>query len=113
MTTPRRRPATGLTADLQNRYANACTRALPAATRRRYIGWTPTDWARRYAHREPHVEEALGGICWNYPDRAIVCATMMLLDSLAGPDFIDPDGQRRALAKGFRNIADMIEQDNR
>lgn len=107
------RKPTGLAADLQNRYANACTRVLPAATRRRYIGWTPTDWARRYAHREPHVEEALGGICWNYPDRAIVCATMMLLDSLAGPDLINPKGQRRALANGFRNIADMIEQDNR
>lgn len=107
------RKPTGLAADLQNRYANACARVLPTATRRRYIGWTPTDWARHYAHREPHIEEALAGICWNYPDRAIVCATMMLLDSLAGPDFVDPEGQRRALAKGFRNIADMIEEDPR
>lgn len=104
-----RRKPTGLAAGLQERYANACSCVLPTATRRRFIGWSPADWARHYAVREPHVEESLGGICWNYHDRAIVCAAMMLLDCLAGPDFHDPEGQRRALAKGFRNIAAMIE----
>lgn len=102
------RAATGLWPDLQARYVNACTRVLPASTRGRYIGWTPTEWARHYGEREPNVEDALGGICWNYSDRAIVCATAMLLDSLAGPDLHDPQGQRKALAKGFRNIADML-----
>lgn len=103
------RPTSGLTTDLQNRYANAATRALPAAARRRYIGWTPTEWADHYARREPHLEDALSGICWDYSDRAIVCATAMLLDGLAGPDFHDPVAQRKALAQGFRNIANMIE----
>lgn len=102
------RPTSGLTTDLQNRYANAATRALPAAARRRYIGWTPTEWARHYAEREPNVEDALGGICWSYSDRETVCATMMLLDCLAGPDLVNRQGQRKALAKGFRNIADML-----
>ena len=88
---------------------DACSRVLPPATRRRFVGWSANEWALHYAKREPHVEEALGGICWDYPDRAIVCAAIMLLDCLAGPDWNDVEGQRRALAKGFRNIADMIE----
>lgn len=34
----------------------------------------PSQWARYYADIEPRLESALGGICWDYPDRAAVCA---------------------------------------
>ena len=105
----RRRPATGLQPELQQRFTEACNRAHPG---RRYA-YPASDWADYYAHREPILEEALGGICWDFRDRAIVAATTQILHSFAGTDLEHPKRHRAALAASLRTIADMIEEDPR
>lgn len=71
----------------------------------------PSQWARHYAEIEPRLEAALGGICWDYPDRATVCAAVQLLDTLAGIDSTD-SRRRQGIADGFREVAEMVESTN-
>lgn len=99
------RPTTGLMSDLQSNYHAACIKVLGPNADADYAQW----WARRYAERENAIEDALGGICWDYPDRPNVCAAMMLLNEYAGVDMFNPQGHRAEIAKAFRRLANLID----
>lgn len=94
---------------LRKDYQVASKRVLPHA----WGGFDHKAWAERYAHQEHDLEEALGGICWDYPDRPIVAATALLLENLAGIDLHNPTAYRKTVADGFRQVADMIEESTR
>lgn len=94
---------------LRKDYQAASKRVLPRA----WSGFSHKAWAERYAHQELDLEEALGGICWDYKDRPIVAATALLLEHLAGIDLCNPTVYRKAVADGFRQVADMIEEGSR
>lgn len=95
---------TGDPRHLLDTFHDAVERALPQLHPDSRAGWV-----RHYAEHERDIEQALGGICWDYRDRPVVCATVLLLDRLAGVDPFGPKAYRKTIADGYRALADQLD----